>query len=114
MANFGNANTGFFSGGATGGGGGGISGSGTTNGFLSGYSKWASGQLIFGTDSQLFDNGTSVGVGTTSPTSGFLFDVNTSGIFRTLFASRYSVSPKVQVIRETIITRWNHRSIGLV
>jgi hypothetical protein len=77
MANFGNANTGFFGGGATGGGGGGISGSGTTNKLP----KWASSSSL--TDSQLFDNGTSVGVGTTSPTSGFLFDVNTSGIFRT-------------------------------
>ena len=61
-----------------GGGGGGVSGSGTGN-FLP---KWASTTSL--TNSQLFDNGTSVGVGTATPTSGFLFDVNTSGIFRTL------------------------------
>jgi hypothetical protein len=60
-----------------GGGGGGVSGSGTGN-FLP---KWASTTSL--TNSQLFDNGTSVGVGTATPTSGFLFDVNTSGIFRT-------------------------------
>jgi hypothetical protein len=62
----------------SGGGGGGVSGSGTGN-FLP---KWASSTSL--TNSQLFDNGTSVGIGTASPTSGFLLDVNTSGIFRTL------------------------------
>jgi hypothetical protein len=34
---------------------------------------------------RLFDDGTSVGVGTTTPTSGFLFDVNTTAIVRTYF-----------------------------
>lgn len=90
MGNFGNANMGFFSGGATGGGGGGVSGSGTTNKLP----KWATSTSL--TDSQLFDNGTSVGIGTTSPTSGFLFDVNTSGIFRTLLQVGTSVVPSGQ------------------
>jgi hypothetical protein len=70
-----------------GGGGGGVSGSGTGN-YLP---KWASSTSL--TDSQLFDDGTSVGVGTASPTSGFLFDVNTSGIFRTLLQVGTSVVP---------------------
>ena len=70
---------GFFSGGATGGGGGGVSGSGTTNKLP----KWATSTSL--TDSQLFDDGTSVAVGTTSPTSTFLFDVNTSAIVRNYF-----------------------------
>lgn len=122
MANFGNANLGFFSGGATGGGGGGgvsaVGGvapisssggstpnisisqsSGSTNGFLSSTDwttfnnkvggsgtqnfvpKWATTGTIG--NSQIFDNGTSVGVGTSSPTSTFLLDVNTSALVKT-------------------------------
>ena len=77
MSNFGNSNMGLFSGGTSGGGGGGVSGSGTPN-LLP---KWSTGTSL--TDSQVFDDGTSVGVGTTSPTSGFLFDVTTSAIVRT-------------------------------
>lgn len=122
MANFGNANLGFFSGGATGGGGGGgvsaVGGvapisssggstpnisisqsSGSTDGYLS-STDWTtfnnkvggSGTLNFvpkwattGTigNSQIFDDGTSVGVGTSSPTSTFLLDVNTSALVKT-------------------------------
>ena len=57
-----------------------VGGSGTQNKLP----KWASGGASLG-DSQIFDDGTSVGVGTTIPTSGFLFDVNTSAIVRTYF-----------------------------
>jgi hypothetical protein len=56
-----------------------VGGSGTANKLP----KWASASTLG--DSQIFDNGTSVGVGTTTPTSGFLFDVNTSAIVRTYF-----------------------------
>ena len=116
MANFGNANLGFFSGGATGGGGGGgtvtsiattspltggtITSSGTlgisqssgsTDGYLSSANwttfnnkvggsgtinfipKWSATGTI--TDGLMFDNGTSVGLGTTTPSASFKFDV---------------------------------------
>jgi hypothetical protein len=56
-----------------------VGGSGTQNKLP----KWASASTLG--DSQIFDNGTSVGVGTTTPTSGFLFDVNTTAIVRTYF-----------------------------
>jgi hypothetical protein len=56
-----------------------VGGSGTANKLP----KWASASTLG--DSQIFDNGTSVGVGTTTPTSGFLFDVNTSAIVRNYF-----------------------------
>lgn len=49
---------------------GGVSGSGTTN-----YvSKWTSSSALG--NSQIFDNGTSVGIGTTSPTSGTKLDIS--------------------------------------
>jgi hypothetical protein len=113
MANFGNANYGFFSGGATGGGGGGVSAvggiapisssggatpnisisqsSGSTDGYLSSANwttfnnkvggsgtinfipKWSATGTI--TDGLMFDNGTSVGLGTTTPSASFKFDV---------------------------------------
>jgi len=56
-----------------------VGGSGTANKLP----KWASASTLG--DSQIFDDGTNVAVGTTTPTSGFLFDVNTSAIVRTYF-----------------------------
>jgi hypothetical protein len=51
-------------------------------GTLNRIPKWtATGSLSLG-NSQIFDNGTSVAIGNTSPTANFLLDVNTSAIVR--------------------------------
>ena len=54
-----------------------VGGSGTQN-FLP---KWSTTGTIG--NSQIFDNGTNVGVGTSTPTSTFLLDVNTSALVKT-------------------------------